>query len=458
MKQEITRFAPSPTGHLHLGGARTALFAWLQAKASNGKFLIRFEDTDKERSNKIYIESILSSLLWLGIRPDENPVFQSQKFSSYQKVAFDLLSSGKAYSCNCTTEQLEIMRQNQIKNKLQPRYDGLNRNKKLTHKEGNVIRFKMPENGNTHFKDKILGNISVENKELDDFIILRSDSSPTYNFCAALDDFDMNISTVIRGDDHITNTLKQINILNSLNAKLPEYAHLPMVLSAEGKRLSKRNGADDINDFKEKGYLKEAMINYLIKLGWTYKEQEIFSKEELINFFDISNVNKSAAKFSHELLDFYNNHYLKTLDLENLIKLIKNDFNLPKKFLDLEKNKEIINLVREGSNNIKHLIDNLNIFYEDPLITKKMFSDFSINKEIFLNFKKKLLEVDFSDKSFIEIFLKEFMSTNNLRFPDIGKPLRLILTGTSNAPSIVDLLYLIGKKPCIERIENFLKL
>ena len=217
MKQEITRFAPSPTGHLHLGGARTALFAWLHAKASNGKFLIRFEDTDKERSKDEYVKSILSSLSWLGIEPDEPPIFQSKKEAVHQKVALQLLNSGQAYSCDCTPEQLKNMREEQIKNKIQPKYDGFNRNNNLPHKQGNVIRFKMPQTGTTTFEDKILGSISVQNRELDDFIILRSDDSPTYNFCAALDDIDMNISTVIRGDDHITNTIKQINILTALN-------------------------------------------------------------------------------------------------------------------------------------------------------------------------------------------------------------------------------------------------
>ena len=300
MKEEITRFAPSPTGHLHIGGARTALFSWLFARSKKGKFLLRFEDTDKERSKKEFEESIISSLSWLGIEPDEKPIYQSKNIKSHQKEALNLLESGKAYSCDCSPEQLSEMREKQIKNKLQPKYDGLNREKNISHKEGNVIRFKMPQSGKTVFEDKILGPITVENKELDDFIILRGDGSPTYNFSAALDDKEMKITTVIRGDDHITNTLKQINILKALEEELPQYAHLPMVLSNSGKRLSKRDGAVDITDYRKGGYLKEAIINYLVKLGWSYSDQEIFSKEELVSLFNLSAVNSSPAKFSEE--------------------------------------------------------------------------------------------------------------------------------------------------------------
>ena len=456
MKQEITRFAPSPTGHLHLGGARTAFFAWLHAKASNGKFLIRFEDTDKERSKDEYVKSILSSLSWLGIEPDEPPIFQSKKEAVHQKVALQLLNSGQAYSCDCTPEQLKNMREEQIKNKIQPKYDGFNRNNNLPHKQGNVIRFKMPQTGTTTFEDKILGSISVQNRELDDFIILRSDDSPTYNFCAALDDIDMNISTVIRGDDHITNTIKQINILTALNEAIPNYAHLPMVLSSDGKRLSKRDSAVDINDYKTRGYLKEALVNYLIKLGWTYKEQEIFSLRELIDFFSISDVNSSAAKFSQELLDFYNNHYLNSCSIDFLLELLNKDFNLSAKFNDLPRKKEIIELMREGAETLCELKENIDFFYQDPNLTPQLFDGIELEKEIFIKFNKDLVNLDFTEKNKIDTFLKSFLKLNNLKFPQLGKPLRLILTGKSDAPSISDLLYLIGRDACLERIQKFI--
>ena len=453
-----TRFAPSPTGHLHIGGARTAIFAWLHAKAQKGKFLIRFEDTDKERSKQEFVNSILSSLSWLGIEADEEPLFQSSRQTKHKEIALDLLNKGLAYSCNVSPERLEEVRKIQQQNKQQPRYDGSSRDLNLPHEEGNVIRFKMPLEGETSFEDKILKKISINNKELDDFIIIRSDGSPTYNFCAAVDDIEMEITTVIRGDDHITNTLKQINIFNALEVDIPEYAHLPMVLSPEGKRLSKREGALDINEYKKMGYLKEAMINYLIKLGWTYKEQEIFSEEELIKYFDIQNVNSSAAKFSQKLLDFYNNHYLKETNINSLYAYIDTNFSLSDKFIKNPKKIEIIDLLRESSNNIIQIIEELTFFHDDPELTQDLLTSIQIDKDILEKFKEELEEVNFNDKLLIGVFLDNFLSKNNLKFPILGKPLRLILTGKPKAPSITDLLFLIGKEDCINRIEKFLKI
>ena len=453
-----TRFAPSPTGHLHIGGARTAIFAWLHAKAQKGKFLIRFEDTDKERSKQEFVNSILSSLSWLGIEADEEPLFQSSRQTKHKEIALDLLKKGLAYSCNVSPERLEEVRKIQQQNKQQPRYDGSSRDLNLPHEEGNVIRFKMPLEGETSFEDKILKKISINNKELDDFIIIRSDGSPTYNFCAAVDDIEMEITTVIRGDDHITNTLKQINIFNALEVDIPEYAHLPMVLSPEGKRLSKREGALDINEYKKMGYLKEAMINYLIKLGWTYKEQEIFSEEELIKYFDIQNVNSSAAKFSQKLLDFYNNHYLKETNINSLYAYIDTNFSLSDKFIQNPKKIEIIDLLRESSNNIIQIIEELTFFQDDPELTQDLLTSIQIDKDILEKFKEELEEVNFNDKLLIGVFLDNFLSKNNLKFPILGKPLRLILTGKSKAPSITDLLFLIGKEDCINRIEKFLNI
>ena len=453
-----TRFAPSPTGHLHIGGARTAIFAWLHAKAQKGKFLIRFEDTDKERSKQEFVNSILSSLSWLGIEADEEPLFQSSRQTKHKEIALDLLNKGLAYSCNVSPERLEEVRKIQQQNKQQPRYDGSSRDLNLPHEEGNVIRFKMPLEGETSFEDKILKKISINNKELDDFIIIRSDGSPTYNFCAAVDDIEMEITTVIRGDDHITNTLKQINIFNALEVDIPEYAHLPMVLSPEGKRLSKREGALDINEYKKMGYLKEAMINYLIKLGWTYKEQEIFSEEELIKYFDIKNVNSSAAKFSQKLLDFYNNHYLKETNINSLYAYIDTNFSLSDKFIQNPKKIEIIDLLRESSNNIIQIIEELTFFHDDPELTQELLTSIQIDKDILEKFKEELEEVNFNDKLLIGVFLDNFLSKNNLKFPILGKPLRLILTGKPKAPSITDLLFLIGKEDCINRIEKFLKI
>ena len=458
MKEEITRFAPSPTGHLHLGGARTALFSWLFARNKNGKFLLRFEDTDRERSKKEYEESILSSLSWLGIEPDENPIFQSNNKELHQKLAFSLMEQGKAYSCDCSSEQLQKMREDQIKNKLQPRYDGFNRDKNLSHKEGNVIRFKMPQSGKTLFEDKILGNISVENKELDDFIILRGDGNPTYNFCAAIDDLNMNITTVIRGDDHITNTLKQINIFKSLEAEIPNYAHLPMVLSKSGKRLSKRDGAIDISDYRKSGYLKETLINYLVKLGWSYSDQEIFSMDELINLFALESVNSSPAKFSEELINFYNNHYLNSLSIETIYKLIEEEHELSFDIKSNEHYLEMLKLLREGAKTILDLIDQIRFFYETPEYEDKSKELINLNIDTVKSFSSCMKDLDFKNLQNLESDIKDYLTSNNLKFPQLGKPLRLILSGRENAPSISQLLFFLGEQESSRRINLFLNI
>ena len=456
MKQEITRFAPSPTGHLHLGGARTALFSWLFAQKNKGKFLLRFEDTDKERSKKEYEESITSSLAWLGIEPDEDPVFQSKNIELHRTMALSLLESGNAYSCDCSPEQLNEMREKQIEQKMQPRYDGFNRDKNLPHKEGNVIRFKMPIQGKTSFEDKILGTISVNNKELDDFIILRGDGSPTYNFSAAIDDQEMKITTVIRGDDHITNTLKQINIFKSLEEPIPNYAHLPMVLSNSGKRLSKRDGAVDLLDYKKSGYLKEALINYLVKLGWTYSDQEIFSKEELLSLFKLEAVNSSPAKFSEELLNFYNNHYINSIQIEDLYQLIIKEYDVSYKIDSNIHYLEILNLLREGSKTLLDLINQMQFFYETPQYEEKHKDFIQTNIEVISVFKENIGTLDFSDLKMLENNIKEFLLSNDLKFPQLGKPLRLILAGRENAPSISQLLFFLGYEESLVRINSFL--
>ena len=456
MKQEITRFAPSPTGHLHLGGARTALFSWLFAQKNKGKFLLRFEDTDKERSKKEYEESIISSLAWLGIEPDEDPVFQSKNIELHRTMALSLLESGNAYSCDCSPEQLNEMRERQIKQKMQPRYDGFNRDKNLPHKEGNVIRFKMPIQGKTSFEDKILGTISVNNKELDDFIILRGDGSPTYNFSAAIDDQVMKITTVIRGDDHVTNTLKQINIFKSLEKPIPNYAHLPMVLSNSGKRLSKRDGAVDLLDYKKSGYLKEALINYLVKLGWSYSDQEIFSKNELLSLFTLEAVNSSPAKFSEELINFYNNHYINSIQIEDLYQLIIKEYDVSYKIDSNVHYLEILNLIREGSKTLLDLINQMQFFYETPQYEEKHKDSIQENIEIISFFKENFSTLDFSDLKMLENNIKEFVSSNDLKFPQLGKPLRLILAGRENAPSISQLLFLLGYEESLKRINLFL--
>ena len=447
---EITRFAPSPTGHLHLGGARTALFSYLFAKANNGKFLLRFEDTDQERSKEEYVDSILNSLNWMKIKLDSDPVYQSKKVARHKELAIELYKKGYAYACDCSEETLTKMREEQIAKKEKPKYNGLNRDKNIEFLEGMVLRFKFPLEGISKFKDLILGDISINNKEFDDFIILRSDGSPTYNFSAAVDDMDMKITTVIRGDDHITNTLKQINVLDKLNATIPNYAHLPMVLAESGKRLSKRDGAEDILDYKKNGYLSDALINYLVRLGWTHGEEEIFSLEQLQKIFNLKDVNSSPSKFSQDLLDWYNNKYLNFLTHEELIIKVKENTGVD--FNEIDNGKLAISLLAKGANSFKQIGEESIYFFKEPHIKLDLLNVDSDKRILFSDFSNKLKDIDF-EKDTIEKFIKLFLQANDLKFPELGKPLRVILTGKENAPSISELLFILGKETSLKRIE-----
>ena len=447
---EITRFAPSPTGHLHLGGARTALFSYLFAKANNGKFLLRFEDTDQERSKEEYVDSILNSLSWMKIKLDSDPVYQSKKVARHKELAIELYKKGFAYACDCSEETLTKMREEQIAKKQKPKYNGLNRNKNIEFSKGMVLRFKFPLEGTSKFKDLILGDISINNKEFDDFIILRSDGSPTYNFSAAVDDMDMKITTVIRGDDHITNTLKQINVLDKLNATIPNYAHLPMVLAESGKRLSKRDGAEDILDYKKNGYLSDALINYLVRLGWTHGEEEIFSLEQLQKIFNLKDVNSSPSKFSQDLLDWYNNKYLNFLTHEELIIKVKENTGVD--FTEIDNGKLAISLLAKGANSFKQIGEESIYFFKEPHIKLDLLNIDSDKRILFSDFSNKLKDIDF-EKDTIEKFIKLFLQANDLKFPELGKPLRVILTGKENAPSISELLFILGKETSLKRIE-----
>jgi glutamyl-tRNA synthetase len=447
---EITRFAPSPTGHLHLGGARTALFSYLFAKANNGKFLLRFEDTDQERSKEEYVDSILNSLNWMKIKLDSDPVYQSKKVARHKELAIELYKKGFAYACDCSEETLTKMREEQIAKKEKPKYNGLNRDKNIEFSEGMVLRFKFPLEGISKFKDLILGDISINNKEFDDFIILRSDGSPTYNFSAAVDDMDMKITTVIRGDDHITNTLKQINVLDKLNATIPNYAHLPMVLAETGKRLSKRDGAEDILDYKKNGYLSDALINYLVRLGWTHGEEEIFSLEQLQKIFNLKDVNSSPSKFSQDLLDWYNNKYLNFLTHEELIIKVKENTGVD--FNEIDNGKLAISLLAKGANSFKQIGEESIYFFKEPHIKLDLLNIDSDKRILFSDFSNKLKDIDF-EKDTIEKFIKLFLQANDLKFPELGKPLRVILTGKENAPSISELLFILGKETSLKRIE-----
>ncbi|MBS0359188.1 MAG: glutamate--tRNA ligase, partial [Proteobacteria bacterium] len=319
-----TRFAPSPTGYLHVGSVRTALYSWLYAHKHGGQFILRIEDTDKERSTQESVQAILDGMAWLNLAYDEGPFYQTERMQRYKDVLQSLLQEKKAYRCYCSKERLEQLREHQTTQKLKPRYDGHCRDKDLPHRtEPYVVRFRNPEEGAVIFDDQVYGTIKVNNSELDDLVIARSDGMPTYNFAVVVDDWDMAITHVIRGDDHINNTPRQINMLKALNAPIPIYAHLSMILGPDGKRLSKRHGAVSVLQYKEEGFLPEALINYLLRLGWSYGDQEIFSRDEMIQLFDTKNISKSAAIFNPEKLLWLNHHYIKTLPPEKIAASLK---------------------------------------------------------------------------------------------------------------------------------------
>ncbi len=320
-----TRFAPSPTGVLHVGGARTALFCWLFSKKMGGKFVLRIEDTDLERSTPESVQAILDGMEWLGLDYDEGPYYQTKRFDRYLEVIRQLVEQGDAYYCECSRDRLDALRAQQMAAKQKPRYDGCCRELGLqpAADKSLVVRFKNPPQGNVCFHDHVKGEISVSNEELDDLIIARSNGSPTYNLSVVVDDMDMDITHVLRGDDHVNNTPRQINILNALGATIPEYAHVPMILGDDGKRLSKRHGAVGVMEYFEAGYLPEAMLNYLVRLGWSYDDQEIFTQAEMVEKFTLDALNKSASSFNTEKLNWVNQQYLQSASLQDIVELVK---------------------------------------------------------------------------------------------------------------------------------------
>ena len=314
-----TRFAPSPTGYLHVGGARTALFCWLHARRHGGTFILRIEDTDRERSTPEAVDAIVEGMTWLGLEWDEGPYFQSERAERYRKAVESLLDAGSAYRCWCSPERLERVRTEQLARREKPRYDGHCRERRSSPSpDPHAIRFRTPRDGETVFEDLVRGDIRIRNDELDDLVIVRRDGMPTYNFSVVVDDLDMAVTHVIRGDDHVNNTPRQIHILRALGGELPAYAHVPMILGRDGQRLSKRHGAVSVTSYRDGGYLPEAVLNHLARLGWSHGDQEIFSREELVDLFDISSVNRAAASFDTEKLDWLNRHYIKASSAERL--------------------------------------------------------------------------------------------------------------------------------------------
>ena len=461
----VTRFAPSPTGSLHIGGIRTALFSWAYAKKNKGKFILRIEDTDLERSTPEAVEIIKNGMKWLKLDHDGDIIFQTQRFDRYKELIQALLDQGDAYYCYTSKAELEQLRELQVNQGVKPKYDGRWRpedNKKLPGIPNNVqpvIRFKTPSNGEIHWKDLVKGEVVIKNEELDDLIIARSDGTPTYNFCVVVDDSDMKVTHVIRGDDHINNTPRQINLLKALGAPIPQYAHLSMILASDGQKLSKRHGAASVMQYRDDGYLPEAVINYLARLGWSHGDNEIFSQEQLIEWFDFDHVSSSAAQFDQEKLEWINSYYIKNKPVGELADLIKH------RLLDMGVERLDTDILNNAIKLYQDREKNLNVFAGDILFFFKWSEPSEELKNKYLDEKpQKLIKVFISKiekinwtNDDINKFMKEFVKEQEIKFPEIAMPLRTIIAGTDNTPSIGSIIFILGIDEVKKRISVILE-
>lgn len=456
------RFAPSPTGHLHIGGARTAIFNWLFARHNKGTFILRIEDTDRSRSTEEYIEEIMDSMKWLGLDWDEGPYRQTERFEVYRREAERLIEEGKAYFCWCTPEELELIKEESKKRYGIPKYDGRCRDKKVQRAGIQpVIRFKVDNEGYTIFNDVIKGEIVYPNEQLDDFIIVRSDSTPTYNFVVVVDDATMGITHVIRGDDHLNNTPKQIQLYKALGYEIPVFAHVPMILGPDRKKLSKRHGATSVRAYREEGILPEALFNFLVRLGWSYGDREIFSKEELIELFRLEDVGKSPAVYNYEKLLWLNHHYMREKDPKDLMVLyreflvnegiIRKDEVLEDSYLE-----EVTVIFRERAKTLKEMVEHSKfLFVEpdcyDPEGVKKYFTQ---DKVPYLEDLACELENSDFNKESIELAFSKVIEKHGIKLKDIAQAVRLALTGKTVSPGLVEILLLTGKEKSVKRIKK----
>ncbi len=449
-----SRFAPSPTGFLHIGGARTALFAWLWAKKTNSKFLLRIEDTDKERSTQESVDAILDGLDWLGLDYDEGPIFQSDRTERYNQVIHELLSNGKAYYCNCSKERLDSMRESQIANKEKPKYDGCCREKSL---KSGVIRFRNPDIGSVSFNDYVKGEVSIDNFELDDLIILRSDGTPTYNLTVVVDDHDMEIECVIRGDDHINNTPKQINLYEAMSWISPKFAHVPMILGSDGSRLSKRHGALNLLSYKDEGFLPEALLNYLVRLGWSHGDQEIFTIDEMIQLFELKNINNSAASFNQEKLEWINQSYIKKTSTKNLVENLS--WQLNKHDINLNNGPSIHDLaefLRERSKSLVDMAKSCVMFYRDfdefdEAQANKIFN--ANSKEVLEDLVDRLSLINDWNAENIHSVIESICESMSIGFGKVGQPFRLAISGDGKSGSIDISAKFLGKERTLSRLK-----
>ncbi len=456
----VTRFAPSPTGYLHIGGLRTALFSWLWARKNGGKFLLRIEDTDMARNSQQAVKAIIEAFDWVGMSYDGEVYYQSKRFDIYKEYINQLLLEGKAYKCYMSKVELDALREEQMAKKERTRYDGRYRDFNGTPPEGiePAIRIKAPLDGVVTFVDGVKGEINISANEVDDFVIARSDGTPTYNFVVAIDDALMGVTDVIRGDDHLYNTPKQIVIYNALGFQIPRFSHVAMINNEQGKKLSKRDGATDVMDYKQNGFLPEALLNFLVRLGWSHGDQEIFSIEEMMEFFDPNDINKSSSSYNLDKLYWLNSHYIKQKSDEELSSLLV-DFcvdiiNNSKKSIILNATKERAKTLVELSSQIKLILQSP-ISYDEKAFAK-VFKDES-TKDILKAFGDTLREISPSSKEEYHDALQDFVSKNSIGFGKIAQPLRLALLGELSGAGLDEIMEIIGLDESLKRIENITK-
>ncbi|APP81358.1 glutamate--tRNA ligase [Xanthomonas hortorum] len=454
-----TRFAPSPTGYLHIGGARTALYCWLEARHRGGQFVLRIEDTDRERSTQEAIDAILEAMEWLGLGYDEGPIYQTQRVARYQEVAEQLLAQGKAYYAYETRAELDAMREAAMAKQEKPRYNGAAREQNLPYRDdpNRVIRFKNPQAGTVVFDDLIKGRIEIANSELDDMVIFRPDGFPTYNFAVVVDDWDMGITEVIRGDDHINNTPRQINIYEALGAPVPKFAHMPMILDEQGAKLSKRTGAADVMQYRDAGYLPHALINYLARLGWSHGDQELFTQQELLDLFDVKDVNSKAARLDMAKLGWVNQHYLKTDDPASIAPQL--EYQLAKLGIDVAAGPaaaDVVVALRERVQTLKEMAEKAVVWYQ-PLETydeAAVIKHLKLGAEVPLGKARELLAgvSEWSVES-VSAALHDAAAALELGMGKVAQPLRVAITGTQVSPDISQTVYLAGREGALKRID-----
>ncbi len=457
MKKIRTRFAPSPTGFLHIGGARTALFNWLFTRHHDGEFVLRIEDTDQARSTDESTKAILNAMTWLGLNWDEGPYFQAERVGLHREMVQKLINEGKAYYCTCTPEELETKRKQALAAGKKPKYDGTCRDKNLARSTGSVVRFRCTPTGATIVEDSIKGNISFNNEELDDLIIERGDGYPTYNFAVVVDDALMNITHVIRGDDHVNNTPRQILLYQALGFAVPQFAHVPMILGSDKARLSKRHGATSVMAYKEMGYLPEALVNYLVRLGWAHGDQEIFSLAELIEMFSLEAVGKSPAVFNPEKLLWLNAHYIKGAKPERLSEEMKPIWSEAAGKASAELVNRVIADLQPRVKTLVELADAAGFYFAEKVQyeTEAAQKFLRLEEAAYLKeIAEKLSLLENFNKGGIEDFLKAFAQDREIKLKVIAQPLRVALTGKTVSPGIDEVMVTLGKDRVIKRIQD----